>query len=34
MDIDFQALMERDREDLELSEMHGYFSKGKAHSGK
>ena len=29
MDIDFQALMERDREDLELSEMHGYFSKVK-----
>ena len=29
MDIDFQALMEQDREDLELSEMHGYFSKVK-----
>ena len=29
MDIDFQALMERDREDPELSAMHSYFSKVK-----
>lgn len=29
MDIDFQALMERDREEPELSEMHSYFSKVK-----
>ena len=27
MDIDFQALMERDREDPELSAMHSYFSR-------
>lgn len=29
MDIDFQALMERDQDDPALSEMHSYFSKVK-----
>lgn len=29
MDLDFQALAERDREDPELSEMHSHFSKVK-----